>query len=55
MTVKCEWVTCKHNADGECRAEAIDLRHVDNDEWERDQVFEGLQCQQYKYRKGYKK
>ena len=49
MIVKCEWKTCKHNTGSECQTEVIELRHVDNDDPEKDEFQEALECQQYEW------
>ena len=51
MIVRCEWITCKHNTGSECQTEVIELHHVDDDEPEKEQFTEALQCQQYEWRK----
>ena len=51
MIVKCEWITCKNNEQGECQAEVIELHHLDDDEEGKGQFTQALECQQYEWGK----
>lgn len=51
MIVRCEWITCKYNTGGMCQAESIELKHIDDDDVEKEQFEQALVCQQYEWGK----